>query len=243
MHKQDFSIGNTPLIDLSALPGRGTLLAKGEYANPTGSAKDRAAWYMVKDAEKRGILPPGGTIIEPTSGNTGIGLACVAASRGYRVIIVMPDTMSMERRLIMKAYGAELVLTNGAFGISGAIKKAEEMKLVSNEVSEFEALPGNGLTGVLNGKVIFSVVHEKDMEFYGVTPQEFIDVKALQGDTADNIPGVPKIGAKTATDLISQYGSVENIYEHIEEITKKKLKESYLLQVLQRPVCYLGNRR
>ena len=127
MHKQDFSIGNTPLIDLSALPGRGTLLAKGEYANPTGSAKDRAAWYMVKDAEKRGILAPGGTIIEPTSGNTGISLAAIARAKGYRAIIVMPDSMSAERQTRIKSYGAEIVLTPGGAGIAGAIRRAEEL--------------------------------------------------------------------------------------------------------------------
>ena len=127
MHKQDFSIGNTPLIDLSALPGRGTLLAKGEYANPTGSAKDRAAWYMVMDAEKRGILAPGGTIIEPTSGNTGISLAAIARAKGYRAIIVMPDSMSAERQTRIKSYGAEIVLTPGKAGMAGAIRKAEEL--------------------------------------------------------------------------------------------------------------------
>ena len=127
MRKQDFSIGNTPLIDLSALPGRGTLLAKGEYANPTGSAKDRAAWYMVKDAEKRGILAPGGTIIEPTSGNTGISLAAIARAKGYRAIIVMPDSMSAERQTRIKSYGAEIVLTPGEAGMAGAIRKAEEL--------------------------------------------------------------------------------------------------------------------
>ena len=127
MHKQDFSIGNTPLIDLSALPGRGTLLAKGEYANPTGSAKDRAAWYMVMDAEKRGILAPGGTIIEPTSGNTGISLAAIARAKGYRAIIVMPDSMSAERQTRIKSYGAEIVLTPGEAGMAGAIRRAEEL--------------------------------------------------------------------------------------------------------------------
>ena len=127
MRKQDFSIGNTPLIDLSALPGRGKLLAKGEYANPTGSAKDRAAWYMVMDAEKRGILPPGGTIIEPTSGNTGISLAAIARAKGYRAIIVMPDSMSAERQTRIKSYGAEIVLTPGEAGMAGAIRRAEEL--------------------------------------------------------------------------------------------------------------------
>jgi cysteine synthase A len=127
VNEKDFSIGNTPLIDLSALPGWGKLLAKGEFANPTGSAKDRAAWYMVKDAEKRGILAPGGTIIEPTSGNTGISLAAIARAKGYRAIIVMPDSMSAERQTRIKSYGAEIVLTPGKAGMAGAIRKAEEL--------------------------------------------------------------------------------------------------------------------
>ena len=127
MKQHSFSIGNTPLLDLSSLLRRGTLLAKGEFANPTGSAKDRAAWYMVKDAEERGILPPGGTIIEPTSGNTGISLAAIARETGCRAIIVMPDSMSAERRDRIKSYGAEVVLTPGAQGMAGAIEKAEEL--------------------------------------------------------------------------------------------------------------------
>ena len=122
-----FLIGNTPLLDISALARRGTLLAKGEYANPTGSAKDRAAWYMVKDAEKRGILSPGGTIIEPTSGNTGISLAAIAQKRGYHCIIVMPDSVSPERRQKIRAFGAEVVLTPGVTGMAGAIEKAREL--------------------------------------------------------------------------------------------------------------------
>ena len=124
-------IGNTPLLRLCNLEKelglQATLLAKLEYLNPAGSAKDRVAKSMVDDAEARGLLKPGSVIIEPTSGNTGIGLALVAAARGYRAIIVMPDTMSMERRLLMKAYGAELVLTDGALGMKGAIAKAEEL--------------------------------------------------------------------------------------------------------------------
>ena len=124
-------IGKTPLLELSniekeyRLPAR--ILAKLELFNPTGSAKDRAALAMVLDAEERGLLKPGSTIIEPTSGNTGIGLASVAAARGYRAIIVMPDSMSRERQLLMGAYGAELVLTPGKDGMSGAIAKAEEL--------------------------------------------------------------------------------------------------------------------
>ena len=124
-------IGNTPLLELCQIEKayhlQARLLAKLEYLNPAGSAKDRVAKAMLDDAEARGILKPDSVIIEPTSGNTGIGLACVAASRGYRVIIVMPDTMSMERRQIMKAYGAELVLSDGSRGMTAAIEKAEEL--------------------------------------------------------------------------------------------------------------------
>ena len=124
-------IGNTPLLELCQIEKKhglsARLFAKLEYLNPAGSAKDRVAKAMLDDAEERGLLKPGSVIIEPTSGNTGIGLACVAASRGYRVIIVMPDTMSMERRLIMKAYGAELVLSDGKRGMAAAIEKANEL--------------------------------------------------------------------------------------------------------------------
>ena len=122
-------IGKTPLLELTNLEkGLGaTLLAKVEALNPGGSAKDRVAKRMVEDAEKAGLLKEGATIIEPTSGNTGIGLAVMAAARGYRAIIVMPDSMSMERRLLMTAFGAELVLTEGKLGMAGAIAKAEEL--------------------------------------------------------------------------------------------------------------------
>ena len=127
----DQLIGRTPLLELKKLeeklklPAR--LIAKLEAMNPAGSVKDRVAKAMLDDAEKRGALKPGSTVIEPTSGNTGIGLCAVAAARGYRVMIVMPDTMSAERRLLMKAYGAELVLTPGKDGMKGAIAKAEEL--------------------------------------------------------------------------------------------------------------------
>ena len=124
-------IGRTPLVRLNniekQLELKATLLVKLEMFNPAGSAKDRIALYMINEAEKQGKLRPGSVIIEPTSGNTGIGLASVAAARGYRAIIIMPDTMSVERRKLMTAYGAELVLTDGRLGMTGAIKKAEEL--------------------------------------------------------------------------------------------------------------------
>lgn len=125
-------IGRTPLMELEnlekalGLPAR--ILAKLEYFNPAGSVKDRVAKAMIEDAEQKGLLKEGSTIIEPTSGNTGIGLASVATARGYRIILTMPETMSVERRNLLKAYGAQLVLTDGALGMKGAIAKAEELK-------------------------------------------------------------------------------------------------------------------
>ena len=123
----DQLIGRTPLMELSRIEQtdalEATLLAKLEYFNPAGSVKDRIAKAMIDDAEEKGILKPGAVIIEPTSVNTGIGLASVAAARGYRIIIVMPETMSLERRQLMKAYGAELVLTEGAKGMKGTVQR------------------------------------------------------------------------------------------------------------------------
>lgn len=135
-------IGNTPLLELKNTEKEynlsAKLIAKVEYFNPAGSVKDRVAKSMLDDAEKRGLLKPTSTIIEPTSGNTGIGLASIAASRGYKIILTMPDTMSVERRKLLKAYGAELVLTEGAKGMKGAIEKAEEL---AKEISD-SFIPG-----------------------------------------------------------------------------------------------------
>ena len=144
----DQLIGNTPLLELCRLEKdlglKAKLLAKLEYLNPAGSSKDRIGLAMIDAAEREGRLRPGSVIIEPTSGNTGIGLCCVAAARGYRVIIVMPETMSMERRVLMKAYGAELVLTEGAKGMKGAIEKAEELAA---------SLPGSFIPGQFTNPV------------------------------------------------------------------------------------------
>ncbi|MFI3236976.1 MAG: cysteine synthase A [Lachnospiraceae bacterium] len=124
-------IGNTPLLEVGNITAdlglKARLLVKLEYLNPTGSIKDRAAKYMLEDAKEKGLLKPGSVIIEPTSGNTGIGLASIAAAKGYEIILTMPETMSVERRNILKAYGAQIVLTEGAKGMSGAIAKAEEL--------------------------------------------------------------------------------------------------------------------
>jgi cysteine synthase len=136
-------IGGTPLLKLNRYSAKEgikdvTILAKLEYLNPAGSVKDRIALAMIEDAEASGVLTPGATIIEPTSGNTGIGLAAVAAAKGYKTVLTLPDTMSVERRNLLKAYGAELVLTEGAKGMKGAIAKAEELK---------ESIPGSVILG------------------------------------------------------------------------------------------------
>ncbi len=136
-------IGNTPILEASkyakaAGAGDAKILAKLEYLNPAGSVKDRVALAMIEDAEAKGLLKPGATIIEPTSGNTGIGIASVAAAKGYKAILTLPETMSVERRTFLKAYGAEIVLTEGSKGMKGAIAKAEELK---------ESIPGSIILG------------------------------------------------------------------------------------------------
>lgn len=135
-------VGNTPMMEFVNIEKRygltAKILAKLEFFNPAGSVKDRIAKAMIEDAEKKGLLAPGSVIVEPTSGNTGIGLAAVAASKGYRIILAMPDTMSMERRNLLKAYGAELVLTEGSLGMKGAIAKAKEIA---------ENIPGSFIPG------------------------------------------------------------------------------------------------
>ncbi len=181
----DKLIGKTPLLELVNLEKnnnlKATILAKLEYFNPAGSVKDRAALYMINDAEEKGLITKDTVIIEPTSGNTGIGLCSVAASRGYKVIIVMPETMSVERRLLMKAYGAELVLTDGSKGMSGAIAKAEE--LAKEIPSSF--IPGQFINSA-NAKAHFETTGP---EIYSDTDGK-IDIFVAGVGTGGTITGV-----------------------------------------------------
>ncbi len=181
----DQLIGNTPLLELCGIEKKeqlkARLLAKLEYFNPAGSVKDRVAKAMLDGAEESGVLKPDSVIIEPTSGNTGIGLASVAAARGYRAIIVMPETMSAERRQLMKAYGAELVLTEGAKGMSGAIEKAEQLK---------EEIPNSFIAGQfvnpLNPKAHFDTTGP---EIYRDTDGE-VDIFVAGVGTGGTLTGV-----------------------------------------------------
>ena len=183
----DELIGNTPIVELKHIEKefnlKAKLLAKLEYFNPTGSAKDRVAKAMIDDAEADGRIKPDSVIIEPTSGNTGIGLASVAIARGYRAIIVMPDTMSVERRKLMKAYGAELVLTEGSKGMEGAIKKAEEL---SKEIPN-SFIPSQ-FTNPSNPKIHYKTTGP---EIYDTTDGE-VDIFVASVGTGGTISGTGK---------------------------------------------------
>ena len=235
-------IGRTPMMELSNLKDKlgleVTLMAKVEALNPGGSAKDRVAKRMVEDAEKAGILKAGATIIEPTSGNTGIGLAVMAAARGYRAIIVMPDSMSMERRLLMTAFGAELVLTEGAKGMSGAIEKAEELAKEipnsfipgqfdnpSNPAAHYETtgpeiwedtdgnvdifIAGIGTGGTISGTGKFLKEKNENIKVIGVEPEK--SPLLTKGESGSH--GIQGIGANFIPETLDR-----NIYDEIIDV-------------------------
>lgn len=239
-------IGNTPLLELTHLEKQenieATILAKVEFLNPGGSVKDRVAQKMVEDAEKQGILKPGATIIEPTSGNTGIGLAVMAAARGYKAIIVMPDSMSMERRLLMTAFGAELVLTEGAKGMAGAIAKAEELAKeipnsfipgqfdnASNPQAHYETtgpeiysdtdgkvdifIAGIGTGGTLTGVGRYLKEKKPDVKIIGVEPAS--SPLLTQGRAGSH--GLQGIGANFVPSILDT-----SIYEEVIPVTEEE---------------------
>ena len=178
-------IGNTPLVEFTHIEKKielkARILAKIEFLNPTGSVKDRAAREILDDAERKGLLKPGGTVIEPTSGNTGIGLASIAAVRGYRMIIVIPDSMSIERRNIIKAYGAEIVLTDGKLGMKGAIDKANELNA---------SIPGSIIAGqFVNYANVQAHINTTGPEIWNDTDGE-VDVFVAGVGTGGTLTGV-----------------------------------------------------
>lgn len=244
VNRIDELIGNTPIIKLNKLPENyADIYVKLEYFNPGGSVKDRIAWKMIDEAEKNGELKPGGTIVEPTSGNTGIGAAMVGAARGYRVVLVMPETMSIERRKIMQAFGAEVILTEGAKGMRGAIEKAEQLvrdhgyfmlrqfdnvnnvkaheettaqELLEDFPEGFDAfVAGIGTGGTITG--VGNVLRKKfpDIKFFAVEPK---DSPVLSGGN----PGPHKIqgiGAGFVPRILNT-----NVYDEVITVT---LEDAY----------------
>ena len=192
----DELIGRTPLLELTNTEKKENLyarvLAKLEAMNPAGSAKDRVALSMINDAEARGVLKPGGTIIEPTSGNTGIGLACIAAARGYRAIIVMPDSMSPERIKLMKAYGADVVLTPGELGMGGAIAKAEELA---------KELPGSFIAGQFENPANAKAHYETTGPEIWADTQGNVDIFVAGIGTGGTITGTGRFLKEQKSDI------------------------------------------
>ncbi|MCQ2148161.1 MAG: cysteine synthase A [Bacteroidales bacterium] len=188
-------IGNTPLVEISGIDGqKARIVAKVEFFNPGASVKDRIGLAMIEDAEKRGILTPGSTIIEPTSGNTGVGLAWVGIAKGYKVILTMPDTMSLERRNLLKAYGATLELTPGAEGMKGAIKRAEQLR---------DSLPGAVILGQFTNQAN-PAMHEKTtaQEIWNATDGK-VDIFVAGVGTGGTVSGTAK-GLKAHNPAIKE---------------------------------------
>ncbi len=208
----DQLIGKTPLLELTHIEKKlglkAKILAKLEYFNPAGSVKDRIAKAMIDDAEEKGLLKEGSVIIEPTSGNTGIGLASVAAARGYRIIIVMPETMSVERRQLMKAYGAELVLTEGAKGMKGAIAKAEELsKEIPNSFVPGQFVnPANPKAHYLTTGPEIAADTDGAVDFFVAGVGTGGTITGVGQYLKDNIPGVKVVAVEPATSAVLSTG-------------------------------------